>query len=174
VRVPQALVGEETLEQALRQLVLYGPDVLPVVSPDWRQVVGWITSHDVVDVLADRIAAYPGDAVQANMGPEWARDDPSGPPRSLPNPLPGLELIEIAVTESTPLCDRPAGQVEWPPGSMPVAITRRHRTRLHHDTPLRPGDHVIVLAAPQPPPQGGNHSPDPLSQMSHQPDSHRP
>ena len=42
-RQPQELFSDETLEQALRQLTLYGPSGLPVLSDDREHLQGWIT-----------------------------------------------------------------------------------------------------------------------------------
>ena len=155
LRVPQVLQGQETLEQALRQLVLYGPDGLPVLSPDRRQVIGWITSNDVIDALAARLAAYPRDAAQANTAAEWAKDEPSASLKNPPDPLPGHEIAEIAITDSSRWRDQPVGEAEWPAGATPLAVTRRHRTRpAHPDTALRVGDHVIVLVPRPTPPSG--------------------
>jgi CIC family chloride channel protein len=51
-RQPQELYGDETLERALRQLTLYGPSGLPVLSDDRQHVQGWITRQNIVDALA--------------------------------------------------------------------------------------------------------------------------
>ena len=53
---PQALFTSESLAQTLRQLEVYGRDGLPVLSPDGRQVEGWITSATVLRALARQIA----------------------------------------------------------------------------------------------------------------------
>ena len=48
---PQALFPDEDLEQALRQLVLFGRDGLPVLSHDGQQLRGWITREDLLQAL---------------------------------------------------------------------------------------------------------------------------
>jgi chloride channel protein, CIC family len=141
VRTPQTLLTDETLDQALRQLVLYGPEGLPVVSPDQRQLVGWITNHDVIQILTDQLAAYPRDASQAHTAAEWATTDPRTPP----SPLPGHEVVELAIGATG--AGRTIDQLDWPPGVTPLAIIRRQRTIIARpDLKLDSGDHLIALA----------------------------
>ena len=52
-RHPQELYSDETLEQALRQLTLYGPSGLPVLADDREHVQGWITRHDILEALTE-------------------------------------------------------------------------------------------------------------------------
>jgi chloride channel protein, CIC family len=145
VRTPQSLLPDETLEHALRQLVLYGPDGLPVISEDRSQVIGWITSHDVIRAMAKRLAAYPGDASQGNLAAEWATPAPAGTARTPPSPLPGYQIVELGIGSSVGGGQR-IGALDWPPGATPVAVTRRHRTTIAGpDTKLRPGDHLVIL-----------------------------
>ncbi len=149
VRTPQALLPDETLEQALRQLVLYGPDGLPVLSEDRSQIIGWITSHDVIQAMADRLAVYPRDASQGNVAAEWATADPTTAARTPPLPLPGYQIVELDVGSTNR--GRKIGRLDWPPGATPMAITRRHRAAIARpDTKLRAGDHLMVLI-PNPP-----------------------
>src|SRR6202041_1213437 len=54
-RQTQELFSDETLEHALRQLALYGPSGLPVVSEDREHVQGWITRHNILDVLTQTV-----------------------------------------------------------------------------------------------------------------------
>lgn len=56
-RQPRVLFANESLAQALRQLVLYGRDGLPVISTDGRHLQGWITNQNVLRTVASRIAA---------------------------------------------------------------------------------------------------------------------
>ncbi|HEX3831408.1 MAG TPA: chloride channel protein, partial [Solirubrobacteraceae bacterium] len=52
---PQELFPDETLEQALRQLALYGRAGLPVLSPDRDRLTGWITRDNVLHALAQSV-----------------------------------------------------------------------------------------------------------------------
>ena len=144
VRTPQALLPDETLEHALRQLVLYGPDGLPVLSEDRHHIIGWITSHDVIQTMANRLAAYPHDATQGNQAAEWATPHPTTTTRTPPSPLPGYQLIDLDIRP--PHQGQTISQLDWPPGVTPIAITRHHRTIMAApDTKLRPGDHLLAL-----------------------------
>jgi chloride channel protein, CIC family len=152
VRTPQALLPDETLENALRQLVLYGPDGLPVLSGDRTQIIGWITSHDVIQAMADRLTAYPQDASQGNVAAEWASDNAATAARKPPSPLPGHDIVELDV--GAPDAGRKIGQMDWPPGAIPMVVTRRRRTTIARpDTELRAGDHLIVLVPKLPDPE---------------------
>ena len=71
-RRPQELFPDETLEQALRQLVLYGPDGLPVLSHDGRHLRGWITHHDVVRALAAGVSSSTGEIERGPSPPSLA------------------------------------------------------------------------------------------------------
>jgi CIC family chloride channel protein len=142
----QALFADESLEHALRQLVLYGPDGLPVLAADRSHIIGWITSHDVLHAMARRVATYARDATQANMSAEWASADPAAATRVPPTPLAGYQVAEIAVTDASAVRDRRIAAIEWPPGSAPVAVIRQRRTRHPRpDTVLHAGDHLILL-----------------------------
>jgi chloride channel protein, CIC family len=56
---PQAVYASESLAQTLRQLEAHGRDGLPVLSPDGRQVQGWITNASVLQAVTRRIGAKP-------------------------------------------------------------------------------------------------------------------
>ena len=142
-RRPQALLGQETLEQALRQLVLYGPDGLPVLSDDRERLIGWITHADVLRTLAERVSRSASEAAQGTLAAAWASEDPDAQLREAPNPLEGYELIEIAITEAG---ERRVDEVDWPPGSIVAArIAGRRTTPLTPDAVLRSGDRVLLL-----------------------------
>ena len=56
-RQPQSLMSDETLEQALRQLDLYGFVGLPVLTPDRDHLIGWLTRRDVIRAIARSLSA---------------------------------------------------------------------------------------------------------------------
>ena len=68
----QTLFASESLGPALRQLAVYGRDGLPVVSPDERQLEGWVTSAGVLHALAGSRAPPPR--------PSTPRRPPTGNP----------------------------------------------------------------------------------------------
>ena len=71
---PQALFPDEDLEQALRQLVLFGRDGLPVLSHDGQQLRGWITRQDLLQALGDRVAAATPEIERGALAAEFAVD----------------------------------------------------------------------------------------------------
>jgi CIC family chloride channel protein len=145
-RRTQVLFADEDLEQARRQLVLYGRDGLPVLSHDGR-LEGWLTRADILRALTTKLettereiratAAASGAAADglAATGPEPTR------------PLAGYELLELRVQPDSPARGLRVGEVRWPPGSAVVALT--HGREVHAAAPdlrLYPGERVLVLA----------------------------
>ncbi len=146
-RPPQVLFADETLEQALRQLVLYGPAGLPVVAPDTNQVVGWITSHQVLQALASRLARYPDQAAQGDVAAEWARPNPTQALAGAPNPLSGYQIVELVITAGSSAVGRAVADVEWPAGTIVVPVNRSSQppSKSPGPQPMSPGDRVTVL-----------------------------
>jgi chloride channel protein, CIC family len=150
IRTPQALLPDETLEHALRQLVLYGPDGLPVISEDRSHIIGWITSQDVIHAMADRLTVYPRDASRGTAAAEWATPDPTSTARTPPSPLPGYQIVELDLGADG---NRRISEIAWPPGATPVAVSRRHRAIIAHpDTKLHAGDRILVVVPQLAPP----------------------
>ena len=89
-RRPQAIFADETLDQALRQLVLYGRAGLPVLSPDGQHLQGWVTRHNVLRVLAERVSSSAREAERGRLAAEFSDKDallagahPSDTPRRI-------------------------------------------------------------------------------------------
>jgi chloride channel protein, CIC family len=148
---PQAVFCSESVPQALRQLEAYGRDGLPVLSADGQHVEGWVTSTSVLQEVARRMRTTQAQAPAAD--PDHAAE--VSPPGEPPAPLPGYEVIEIAIGRDSPAAGRELQDVTWPPGSTPVSIL--HGRQLHPAGPgrtLAPGDRVSLLApAPATPPR---------------------
>ena len=149
---PQALYGDETLEQALRQLVLFGPDGLPVVSPDRQRIIGWVTQHDVIRAMAQRITDTSDETAQGTLSAEWG--DPQAP-RQLHTPsfpLEGYRLFGVPITADSTLVGHRVDRVELPPGGIAAAVTTGRRTVVpRDDAVLHDGDRLHVLV-PSPAP----------------------
>jgi CIC family chloride channel protein len=134
----QALFASESLGQALRQLTVYGRDGLPVVSPDSRELEGWVTSEGVLRALAHRVAetAHAQAAADGEPDAQAMLEHPSVP-------LPGYYVAEIIITENSPAAGRKLGNASWPPASIPVAVLRGGSLRQPHPDitpcPRRPG-----------------------------------
>jgi chloride channel protein, CIC family len=141
---PQAVYASESLAQTLRQLHVYGRDGLPVLSGDGQQVQGWITSASVLQAVAAEIGTAPPQTGPAR--PAGPGQDPTAaePP---PTPLPGYQVLEIAVGPRSPAAGMALSSIRWPAGTIPVAVLRRRS--LQEPDPgliLAAGDRVSLLA----------------------------
>jgi hypothetical protein len=94
-RQPQELFGDETLEQALRQLTLYGPSGLPVLSDDREHLQGWITRHNILDVLTQTVQSSEESIERGALAADFGADDPSQLAHRSSTPLTGYEIVEI-------------------------------------------------------------------------------
>jgi CIC family chloride channel protein len=146
-RRPQALFGDETLEQALRQLVLYGPDGLPVVSPDRHHVVGWITHRDVVRAMAERTTASSTEVAEGTLASEWATPDAKGRLHVARAPIEGYEMVEVTIRPGSTVIGRRVDEVSWPADCIVVALCEgREFVTPRSDAELRAGERVVLLA----------------------------
>ena len=155
-RRPQVLFAEEDLENARRQLVLYGRDGLPVLSRDHR-LRGWLTRADVLRALATRISASEQEIEQGALAAGFAATDPASAIHEPNNPLRGYETLELRIPPDSPAQGRRVANVRWPPGCIVVAVTQDRE--IHAADPelqLHPGERVIVLAPAE---DTGGHQP---------------
>lgn len=159
IRHPQALFANESLAQALRQLLLYGRDGLPVLSTEGDELCGWITNQHVLRAAASQLAiSAPEIAAEHGSAAEYrptggVAEDEAGDhdPRAQ---LSGYHIAEFTVSHDR--AGRRLGDIQWPAGQLPVSVL--HNRRLCEPDPatrLRAGDRVNVLV-PTPPqhPQG--------------------
>jgi CIC family chloride channel protein len=145
-RRPQALFAEEDLEQARRQLVLYGRDGLPVVSRD-GQLRGWLTRADVLKALTSKLSSGEEEIEEGAVAAEFAVDDPSAAIRMPSTPLRGYEILELRILPDSPARGHRVAEIQWPPGCIVAAITQgREIHAAGPDLELQPGERVIVLA----------------------------
>ncbi len=146
VRQPQVLFADETLENALRQLALYGPDGLPVVSADRGRVVGWITNDDVLSALAARVRVSAGEAAQGVRATERAGENPRHQPEEPPTSLEGYDIVEIAADALPGAVGNRVDAIVLPPGCMAVAVTDGRRTSVAGPgTVLRHEQRLVLL-----------------------------
>lgn len=147
VREPQVLFGDEDLEHALRQLVLYGHDGLPVLSHDEHTLQGWVTREDVIRALVGRVQASAREIERGAEAAEFAVEAPHKQVHVPSTPLDGYEILEVTIGAQTPASGRLLGDVAWPTGSSVVAVTERARlVAPRADIELRPGERVVLLA----------------------------
>ena len=148
VREPQVLFGDEDLEQALRQLVLYGHDGLPVLSHDEHTLQGWVTREDVIRALVGRVQASAREIERGAEAAEFAVEAPHKQVHVPSTPLDGYEILEVTIGAQTPASGRLLGDVAWPTGSSVVAVTERARlVAPRADIELRPGGRVLLAPA---------------------------
>ncbi len=150
-RQPQELFSDETLEQALRQLILYRPAGLPVLSVDREQVQGWISRHNILDALAQTVRSSDQSIQQGAVAADFGSDDPALAAHRPSTPLAGYQLVEITVGPTSPALGRPVEAISWPPDCVVVAVTAGDA----HVTPgtgtvLRDGDRIVLLVPMDP------------------------
>ncbi len=146
-RQPQALFADEDLEQALRQLVLFGRDGLPVLSHDGQHLRGWITRNNVLSALTERVASSSREIEEGALAAEFSLEDPRSRVHVPNMPLLGHRIIELTVGADSPALGRRITEVPWPPDCRVVAVTQgREVIAAHRDSELRSGERVIVLA----------------------------
>ena len=145
-RRPQALFAEEDLEQARRQLVLYGRDGLPVISRN-GQLRGWLTRADVLKALTTQLSSGDEKIEEGAAAAEFAVEDPSAAIHAPSNPLRGYEILELRIHADSPARGHRVAEIQWPPGCIVAAITQgREIHAAHPDLELQPGERAIVLA----------------------------
>jgi chloride channel protein, CIC family len=145
-RDPQVLFAGESLAQALRQLVIYGRDGLPVLSDDNQTVRGWVTNNRVLQAIAQRINTSQAQAAQGQLAAEWALADPEAALHQPPTPLRGYQVLEVAIADGSPATGQPLRTLTWPPGTISVSVLHHRRLRdPHPDLTLSPGDRIILL-----------------------------
>jgi CIC family chloride channel protein len=144
-RRPQVLLADEDLEQARRQLVLYGRDGLPVLSHD-GVLRGWLTRADLLRALTDRLASTEEQIEDGATVADWAADAPIAASRRPTRPLNGYELLEVRVPAESPALGNRIADVRWPAGTIVVAITHGREVRAAQpNLRLQAGERVLVL-----------------------------
>ncbi len=147
IRQPQALYPDEALEQALRQLTLYGRDGLPVLSADREHLQGWLTRHNVLQALLQSVQSADRNMEQGAVAAAFAVEDPEAHAHTPSTPLSGYQIIALTIGPDSPALGQRVGDVSWPTGCLVVAITeKREIVPMHLDTKIRVGERVILLA----------------------------
>jgi CIC family chloride channel protein len=145
-RQPQELFGEETLEQALRQLTLYGPAGLPVLSDDREHLQGWITRHDILDAVTRTVQSSEQSIEQGAVAADFGADDPSLAAHRSSTPLTGYEIVELTIAPGSAAVGRRVDQVVWPPDCLVVAVSDGSElVAPGGDTVLHAGERVTLL-----------------------------
>jgi CIC family chloride channel protein len=145
-RTPQALYTGESLSQALRQLVRYGRDGLPVLSADGTRIEGWVTNASAIHAIARDLGTLTTEGARAQLEADLAAaHQPTGEDDS-PNPLTGFRVIEVLLDDHSPAAGKNLGTIAWPPGHTPVSVLR-HTSLREADPSLRlsAGDRIHLL-----------------------------
>ncbi|WP_225446705.1 chloride channel protein [Streptacidiphilus sp. PB12-B1b] len=145
-RTPQVVFANESLEQSLRQLVLYGHDGLPVISTDGQHLQGWLTDQHLLRAIAAQIATATAGIEAGHLSAEWATPHPDQADHDPRTQLAGYQVVEFTVAHDSAAAGRKVADVHWPPGHLPVALIRDHQLGdIKPGTTLIPGDRVDVL-----------------------------
>ncbi len=147
IREPQALFANDSLAQALRQLVLYGRDGLPVIDTDVRSVQGWLTNQNVLRALSAYFAAAQPGVEAGRQAAEWADPQSALPEHDPHSQLDGYRIVEHTLASDSTAVGRTLGDLEWPDGHFAVSVLHNRRL-VDADATLRlaEGDRVNVLA----------------------------
>jgi chloride channel protein, CIC family len=144
-RRPQTLFAEEDLEDARRQLVIYGRDGLPVISRN-GELLGWLTRADVLRALATTLRTSEKNIRDGAAAAEYAVADPATAIHTPTTPLPGYEVLELQIPPNSPARGQRDADIGWPTGSIAVAVTQgREIQAARPDIRLHLGERLIVL-----------------------------
>ncbi|MGH7691462.1 MAG: chloride channel protein [Candidatus Dormibacteria bacterium] len=119
---PQAVFSQETLEQAVRQLAIYGHTGLPVISPDGERVEGWLNNRDVMAAFAARLGRTVSDSGAAARSAAWAADNPHSEATEVRNPLVGYRLVDLQLPRHW--SGLTVSEIAWPPSTLVVTVRR--------------------------------------------------
>ncbi|GFG73862.1 chloride channel protein [Mycobacterium botniense] len=143
VHRPQALFANDSLAQALRQLVVYGRDGLPVIDVDARHVQGWLTPQSVMRAVHAYLAEAQPRITASHQAAEWAAPEAEHAPRSQ---LVGYRIVEHTLAAESAAVGCSLGEIAWPDGYLPVSILRERRLIEAEPTVrLAAGDRISIL-----------------------------
>ena len=122
-----------------------------MVSSDRQRIIGWVTQHDVIHAMAQRITDAGNETAQGTLSAEWGDPHAAGHLHTPSYPLEGYRLFEVPITADSALVGHRVDRVELPPGAIAAAVTAAHRTVVaRDDTVLHAGDRLHVLVHPAP------------------------
>jgi chloride channel protein, CIC family len=146
VREPQALFANDSLAQALRQLVLYGRDGLPVIDTDARRVQGWLTNQNVLRAVDAYLADAQPAIAASHRAAEWAYPQAGTAEHDPHSQLTGYCIVEHSLEPESGAVGRVLGELDWPTGHFPVSVLR-DRQLIDADATVRlaAGDRINIL-----------------------------
>ena len=120
---------------------------------------GWITSQNVLQAVARQMHAVPAATGAPRRQPGRL---PRAGRRRRRDPLPGYQVLEVAISAGLAAAGQTLGDTTWPPGWIPVTVLDNHTLRdPDPGITLTPGDRVNLLS-----PAPDTDSPDSLEAMS--------
>ncbi|BBZ46401.1 chloride channel protein [Mycobacterium parmense] len=146
VREPQALFANDSLAQALRQLVLYGRDGLPVIDTEARRVQGWLTNQNVLRTVGARFTDAVPDIAAGREAAEWANPQSADAQHDPRSQLTGYCIVEHTLATDSAAVGRAVSELDWPAGHIPVSIVH-NRQLVDADASVRlaAGDRINIL-----------------------------
>ncbi len=147
VREPQALFANDSLAQALRQLVLYGRDGLPVIDTEARRVQGWLTNQDVLRAVDAYLLQAEPEIAASHRAAQWANPQSEAAEHDPRSQLAGYQIVEHTLTPDSAAVGRVVRDIDWPAGHLPVSVLH-NRQLIDADATVRlsAGDRVNILA----------------------------
>lgn len=147
VREPQALFANDSLAQALRQLVVYGRDGLPVIDTEARHVQGWLTNQNVMRAVGAHFTDAKPDVVASHRVAEWADPEAKTAEHDPRSELDGYCIVEHTLASDSAAAGRTLGELDWPAGHFPVSVIHQRQLVDADDATIRldPGDRINVL-----------------------------
>ena len=117
-----------------------------MVSSDRKRIIGWVTQHDVIRAMAQRITDTSGETAQGTLSAEWGDPHAPGQLHTPSFPLEGYRLFVVPITADSALVGHRVDGLELPPGAIAAAITAGRRTVVaRDDAVLHAGDRLHVL-----------------------------
>ena len=145
-REPQALFSNDSLAQALRQLVVYGRDGLPVIDTEARRVEGWLTNQNVLRAVEAYLVAALPELAASHRAAEWADPQADQAEHDARSELSGYCVVEHTLATDSNAVGQAVGELDWSDGHFPVSVV--HNGRLvdaTDDLRLAPGDRISIL-----------------------------
>lgn len=139
IRVPQALFANDSLAQALRQLVVYGRDGLPVIDTEARRVQGWLTNQNVLRAVGAYFTDVQPDIAASHQAAEWADPQAKTAEHDPRSQLDGYRIVEHTLTTDSVAVGRMVSELDLPAGHFPVSVI--------HNRQLIDADATVQLAA---------------------------